>query len=234
MNQEPKTGELIVLQDVKKIYHLGLTEVQALQGINLTIKDGEFVAIMGPSGSGKSTLMHILGCLDRPSSGLFFLDSRRVDSLNDVELSHTRNEKIGFVFQNFNLLPQMSVRENVELPMVYRGVPLHERRENAEKYVRQVGLEHRIKHLPSKLSGGECQRVAIARALVNNPSILLADEPTGNLDSKIGSEILSLFEDISRKGKTIIIVTHAREIAEHARRIIHILDGQVFSDERLN
>lgn len=192
------------------------------------------MAIMGPSGSGKSTLMHILGCLDRPSLGLYFLGSRRVDSLNDVELSHTRNEKIGFVFQNFNLLPQMSVRENVELPMVYQGVSLHERREKAEQYIKKVGLGHRIKHLPSKLSGGERQRVAIARALVNNPSILLADEPTGNLDSKIGNEILSLFEEISREGKTVIIVTHEREIAAHARRIIHILDGQISSDEKVN
>lgn len=234
MNQKSKSRELIVLQDVKKIYNLGMTEVQALRGIDLTIRDGEFVAIMGPSGSGKSTLMHILGCLDRPSSGNYFLDSRRVDSLNDVELSHTRNEKIGFVFQNFNLLPQMSVRENVELPMVYRGILQHERRKHAEEYIKQVGLEHRIRHLPSKLSGGERQRVAIARALVNNPSILLADEPTGNLDSKIGNEILYLFGEISKQGKTIILVTHAREIAEYTRRIIHILDGKIFSDERID
>ncbi|MBN1900628.1 ABC transporter ATP-binding protein [Candidatus Sumerlaeota bacterium] len=230
MRRESK--KLIVLENVRKIYHLGLTEVQALQGINLTIENGEFVAIMGPSGSGKSTLMHILGCLDRPSSGFYFLDARRVDSLTDVELSHTRNQKIGFVFQNFNLLPQMSVRENVELPMVYHGASLHERHNKAEEYITKVGLSHRIKHLPSKLSGGERQRVAIARALVNNPPILLADEPTGNLDSKTGSEILSLFKEISHEGKTIILVTHAREIAEYTRRIIHILDGQVFSDEK--
>jgi len=223
-------NELIVLKEVRKTYHLGITEVKAIRGINLSIKNGEFVAIMGPSGSGKSTLMHILGCLDRPSSGYYLLEGKRVDSLTDTELSHTRNEKIGFVFQNFNLLPQMTVRENVELPMVYSGVHSHQRHKAAKDHIDLVGLSHRISHLPSKLSGGERQRVAIARALINDPAILLADEPTGNLDSKTGSEILSLFDQISRKGKTIILVTHESDIAAHARRIIHIRDGVISSD----
>jgi len=230
--QHTGNSSLIHLEDVKKIYPLGITEVPALRGINLNIHHGEFVAIMGPSGSGKSTLMHILGCLDRPSSGYYFLEGRRVDSLNDAELSRTRNEKIGFVFQNFNLLPQMTVVENVELPMVYHGKSLHVRKEIAERQIKQVGLTHRIRHLPSKLSGGERQRVAIARALVNDPAILLADEPTGNLDTRTGHEIMAVFEEISGRGKTVILVTHEQQIAMYARRIIHILDGLVSSDEK--
>jgi putative ABC transport system ATP-binding protein len=230
--KEPGNSSLIRLENVEKIYPLGMTEVPALRGINLEIHTGEFVAIMGPSGSGKSTLMHILGCLDRPSSGYYFLEQRRVDSLDDSELSRTRNEKIGFVFQNFNLLPQMNVLENVELPLVYHGASPHGRREIAERQIQQVGLAHRMKHLPAKLSGGERQRVAIARALVNDPAILLADEPTGNLDTKTGHEIMALFEEISRRCKTIILVTHEPQIAAYARRAIHILDGLVSSDER--
>ncbi len=231
--RETGDSSLIRLENVEKIYPLGMTEVPALRGINLDIRVGEFVAIMGPSGSGKSTLMHILGCLDRPSAGYYFLEQRRVDSLNDAELSRTRNEKIGFVFQNFNLLPQMTVLDNVELPMVYHGKSPHGRREIAEKQILQVGLGHRIRHMPAKLSGGERQRVAVARALVNDPAILLADEPTGNLDTKTGHEIMALFEEISRRGKTIILVTHEPQIASYARRKIHILDGLVSSDERL-
>ncbi|OQB21967.1 MAG: Macrolide export ATP-binding/permease protein MacB [candidate division BRC1 bacterium ADurb.Bin183] len=229
---ETKNNSLIILKEIKKTYLLGSTEVNALRGINLNIDRGEYVAIMGPSGSGKSSLMHILGCLDRPSGGHYTLDGRRVDSLNDVQLSHTRNVQIGFVFQNFNLLPQMTVRENVELPMVYSGRHLGERRKISEKYIEQVKLGHRINHLPSELSGGERQRVAIARALVNDPSILMADEPTGNLDTKTGHEIMSIFDEISSSGKTIILVTHEPDIAKHASRVIHILDGLVSSDER--
>ncbi|HOE63460.1 MAG TPA: ABC transporter ATP-binding protein [Candidatus Sumerlaeota bacterium] len=230
--QETKNNSLIILKEIKKTYLLGSTEVNALRGINLNIDRGEYVAIMGPSGSGKSSLMHILGCLDRPSGGHYTLDGRRVDSLNDVQLSHTRNVQIGFVFQNFNLLPQMTVRENVELPMVYSGRHLGERRKISEKYIEQVKLGHRINHLPSELSGGERQRVAIARALVNDPSILMADEPTGNLDTKTGHEIMCIFDEISASGKTIILVTHEPDIAKHASRVIHILDGLVSSDER--
>ncbi|HRR31898.1 MAG TPA: ABC transporter ATP-binding protein [Candidatus Sumerlaeia bacterium] len=229
---ETKNNSLIILKEIKKTYLLGSTEVNALRGINLNIDRGEYVAIMGPSGSGKSSLMHILGCLDRPSGGHYTLDGRRVDSLNDVQLSHTRNVQIGFVFQNFNLLPQMTVRENVELPMVYSGRHLGERRKISEKYIEQVKLGHRINHLPSELSGGERQRVAIARALVNDPSILMADEPTGNLDTKTGHEIMCIFDEISASGKTIILVTHEPDIAKHASRVIHILDGLVSSDER--
>jgi len=221
---------LIQLEGVIKIYHLGATEVHALLGVDLIINRGEFVAIMGPSGSGKSSLMHILGCLDRPTRGNYILNRRRVDTLNDTELSHTRNAGIGFVFQNFNLLPQMTVRENIELPLIYAGRHTSERRQTAEKLILQVKLSHRAVHLPSELSGGERQRVAIARALINDPDILLADEPTGNLDTKTGSEIMTIFDEISASGKTIILVTHEADIARHARRIIHILDGRISSD----
>ncbi len=223
---------LINLENVTKIYRLGLTEVHALRGVSLSIEQREFVTIMGVSGSGKSTLMHILGCLDRPTTGRFLLEGHRVDLLNDVELSHTRNEKIGFVFQNFNLLPQMTVLENVELPMVYSGESAHKRKAAANHQIKQVGLQERTSHLPSELSGGERQRVAIARALVNDPTILMADEPTGNLDSKTGQEIMALFNEINTRGKTVILVTHEADIAAHAHRIIHIRDGQIYSDEK--
>jgi putative ABC transport system ATP-binding protein len=206
---------------------MGSHEVQALRGLDLDIAEGDYVAIMGPSGSGKSTLMHILGCLDRPTSGVYQLRDRQVQSLNDEELSHTRNREIGFVFQSFNLLPIMNVQHNVELPMVYAGKKPKERQRKASEVISAVGLESRAKHLPNELSGGQRQRVAIARALVNDPAILLADEPTGNLDSKTGEEIMALFGRLSDEGRTIIVVTHERDIAEHAKRIVHIRDGVV-------
>jgi putative ABC transport system ATP-binding protein len=230
--REEGRNSLILLEDVKKVYHLGVTEVNALRGVSLSITNGEFLAIMGPSGSGKSTLMHILGCLDRPSSGYHYLEGHRVDKLNDIQLSRTRNEKIGFVFQSFNLLPQMTVKENVELPLIYHGVHAKERHKASHRQIEKVGLSHRENHVPSELSGGERQRVAIARALVNDPPILLADEPTGNLDTKTGAEIMAIFDEISKQGKTVILVTHEAEIAEHARRIIQVRDGSVSSDER--
>lgn len=224
---------IIRIGDLKKSYQMGTFEVQALKGLNLEVPKSDYLAIMGPSGSGKSTLMHILGCLDRPSSGFYELNGRQVQSLSDDELSHTRNREIGFVFQSFNLLPIMTVQQNVELPMIYAGMTTAERRERAKKIIAAVGLEDRTGHLPNELSGGQRQRVAIARALVNNPSILLADEPTGNLDSKTGEEIMALFAELSAEGKTIIVVTHERDIAEHAKRIVHIKDGVVHQIEEL-
>ncbi|EAX48090.1 ABC transporter related [Thermosinus carboxydivorans Nor1] len=222
----------INLKDIAKIYHMGDQVVHALAGITLDIAAGEFTAIMGPSGSGKSTLMNIIGCLDRPTSGSYRLDGQEVASLNDDELAVTRNQKIGFVFQNFNLLPRMTALQNVALPLVYAGVAKHERLERAAKALTMVGLEHRLHHRPNELSGGQRQRVAIARALVNNPAILMADEPTGNLDTKSGDEIMQIFTDLNRQGRTIILVTHEPDIAAFARRIIHIRDGQVVRDER--
>ncbi|HNM48016.1 MAG TPA: ABC transporter ATP-binding protein, partial [Candidatus Sumerlaeota bacterium] len=191
------------------------------------INEGDYVAIMGPSGSGKSTLMHILGCLDRPTQGSYELRGRAIESLNDDELSFTRNKEIGFVFQSFNLLPIMTVQQNVELPMIYAGIGTAERRKRAKNQIEAVGLNERGHHLPNELSGGQRQRVAIARALVNDPAILLADEPTGNLDSKTGEEIMALFQQLSDQGRTIILVTHERDIAEHAHKIVHIKDGVV-------
>ncbi|MBI1291074.1 ATP-binding cassette domain-containing protein [bacterium] len=218
---------MIRLQGIHKSYYLGSHEVPALRGLDLDIEDGDYVAIMGPSGSGKSTLMHILGCLDRPTQGVYQLRDRQVQSLNDEELSHTRNREIGFVFQSFNLLPIMNVQQNVELPMVYAGAKPKDRHRKAVDVIAAVGLESRARHLPNELSGGQRQRVAIARALVNDPAILLADEPTGNLDSKTGEEIMALFGRLSAEGRTIVLVTHERDIAEHAKRIVHIRDGVV-------
>jgi putative ABC transport system ATP-binding protein len=213
----------MVLQDVTKVYPMGDTKVQALQGINLQIEAGEFVAILGPSGSGKSTIMHILGCLDTPTSGTYHLDSAAIQGLSRNELAEIRNHKIGFVFQSFHLLPRATACENVELPLVFAGI-------NAE----QVGLSHRMRHLPNELSGGERQRVAIARALINKPSILLADEPTGNLDSRSGAEILALFEKLHAEGRTIILVTHDEMIASRAHRVIRILDGRIVERNNKN
>jgi putative ABC transport system ATP-binding protein len=218
---------LIITKDIWKIYKLGKEEVQALRGISLQIRKNEFVAIMGPSGSGKSTLLNILGCLDTPTSGQYFLNGKEVSQLTDEELALIRNKEIGFVFQVFNLLPNVDAYHNVELPLIYNGTPKKERRERVISALQMVELAHRMKHKPSELSGGERQRVAIARALVNNPSIILADEPTGNLDSRAGAEILNLFEKLHSLGNTIVIVTHDPNIAERAKRIIYLKDGEI-------
>jgi len=217
----------MVLRDVSKVYPMGDTQVRALHGVDLQIDSGEFIAILGPSGSGKSTLMHILGCLDTPTSGTYHLDGLAVQDMSRNELAEIRNRKIGFVFQSFHLLPRATAAENVELPMVFGAVRAAERSTRAECILEQVGLKHRARHLPNELSGGERQRVAIARALVNQPSILLADEPTGNLDSHSGAEILSLFEGLHTEGRTIILVTHDEMIARRAHRVIRILDGRI-------
>jgi putative ABC transport system ATP-binding protein len=224
---------LITLQNIKRSYQMGSETVHALRDVTLELERGEYVAIMGPSGSGKSTLMNLLGCLDTPTSGRFTLNGNNVDDMDDNELAEIRNREIGFVFQSFNLLARSSALHNVELPMIYGGVPPAERRERALVALANVGLADRIHHKPNELSGGQRQRVAVARALVNNPSILLADEPTGNLDSKTGVEILALFEELARQGNTIILVTHEEEIARHARRILRIRDGLIAADERL-
>jgi putative ABC transport system ATP-binding protein len=218
---------LIRLEGISKVYQMGETQVHALQDLNLEVAPNEYVAIMGPSGSGKSTLMNIVGCLDPPSSGSYFLDGDDVSRLDDDHLAETRNRKIGFVFQTFNLLPRASARENVELPLVYYGTPAAERRRLAEEKLVEVGLGDRIDHRPSELSGGQRQRVAIARALVNDPSIILADEPTGNLDTKTGDEIMGLLRTLKDQGRTIILVTHEDPISRHAERIIRLLDGRV-------
>ena len=223
MNNE----RFMVLNNVTKVYPMGDTQVQALRGVDLQIKAGEFIAVLGPSGSGKSTIMHILGCLDTPTSGTYHLDGVAIEGLNPNELAEIRNHKIGFVFQSFHLLPRATAGENVELPMVFAGMNANERKAFAENVLEQVGLRDRIRHLPNELSGGERQRVAIARALVNKPSIILADEPTGNLDSRSGAEILTLFEDLHSEGRTVILVTHDEAIAKRAHRVIHIFDGKI-------
>lgn len=228
----PADNELILARDIRKIYQLDKQQVEALRGVNLTITRNEFVAIMGPSGSGKSTLMNILGCLDTPTSGEYYLNGQLVSSLSEDELAHIRNKEIGFVFQVFNLLPRANALRNVELPLIYAGAGKEERREKARRALEMVEMKERMLHLPAELSGGERQRVAIARALVNEPAILLADEPTGNLDSRTGQEILRLFHKIHDSGNTIIMVTHDREVANHAQRIIFIRDGLVEKEER--
>ena len=212
---------------------MGSEVVHALQDINLEIAHGEYVAIMGPSGSGKSTLMNLIGCLDAPTSGRYWLNGRLVSELDDDELAHVRNREIGFVFQTFNLLPRSSALSNVELPLVYRGIAPARRREMAREALHLVELDHRTAHRPSELSGGQRQRVAIARALVGNPSIMLADEPTGNLDSATGAEILRLFERLHQEGRTLVVVTHEQDVAQNAHRILHIRDGKLAHDERL-
>ncbi len=220
---------VIELNNVVKTYQMGTVEVNALSGVSAAVKRGEMVAIMGPSGSGKSTLMNIIGCLDRPTSGSYMLDGVGVGGLNDNELAEIRNQKLGFVFQTFNLLARTTAMGNVELPLIYRGAA--QRREKALQALARVHIDHRASHKPNELSGGEQQRVAIARALVNEPPVLLADEPTGNLDSRTGHEILALFEQLHKEGITIVLVTHDREIGEHAQRIISLKDGQIASEE---
>jgi len=221
---------LIRIQDLKKEYVMGDTIVRALNGVTLEIGKNEYVAIMGPSGSGKSTMMNVLGCLDTPSDGEYYLNNHRVSELSDDQLAEVRNKEIGFVFQTFNLLPRSNILSNVELPLIYAGLKSSVRKEKALESLTKVGLGDRVHHKPNELSGGQRQRVAIARALVNNPSILLADEPTGNLDSKTGYEIMRIFEELYQQGNTIIVVTHEEEIAEHARRIIRLRDGKLESD----
>lgn len=221
---------IIELKDIKKIYQMGSQEVRALNGVSLSIKKNEYVAIMGPSGSGKSTMMNVIGCLDTPTSGDYILNGTNVSHLTDDELAVVRNREIGFVFQTFNLLPRSNCLANVELPLIYAGIKSSERKEMAADALRKVGLGDRMDHKPNELSGGQRQRVAIARALVNRPSILLADEPTGNLDSKTGVEIMNLFEELYRQGNTIILVTHETDIASHARRIVQLKDGLIESD----
>src|SRR5690349_20633525 len=221
------SGVVIKTQGLTKVYEMGAEQVHALRGVDLEIKKGEYVAIMGPSGSGKSTLMNLIGCLDTPSSGNYWLAGRLVSQLNDDELAYIRNKEIGFVFQTFNLLARATALHNVELPMIYNGTPAAERIERAKKSLAQVDLADRMMHKPNELSGGQRQRVAIARALVNNPAILLADEPTGNLDSQTGEEIMALFARLHAGGNTIILVTHELDIAAHAHRVIRVRDGKI-------
>ncbi len=222
---------LIDLQNITKDYIIGSVVVPALRGITLQIQKNKYVAIMGPSGSGKSTLMNVLGCLDKPTSGVYKLNRLSIAEMDDNRLAEIRNKEIGFVFQNFNLLPRASALQNVELPLIYNGTPPAERRKRAEKALARVGLADRMHHKPNELSGGERQRIAIARALVNNPSIILADEPTGNLDTKTGENIMALFSSLHQSGNTIILVTHEEYIAEHAQRIVRLRDGRIERDE---
>lgn len=227
------TKDIITTEHITKIYHTGSIKTAALSDISFTIKQGEFVAIMGPSGSGKSTLMHILGALDTPTSGSYILDGEEVSKLTEDELANIRNRKIGFIFQAFNLLPRTSAMKNVMLPMRYAGVPLQKRQEQAQKYLEMVGLGHRLYHTSNQLSGGQQQRVAIARALSMNPSIIMADEPTGNIASAQAEEIMGIFQEVNDQGHTIIMITHEPDIAQHAKRVIIIKDGKIIED-RIN
>ena len=222
---------LLLLENISKQYTIGTETIHALRSVSISINKNEYVALMGPSGSGKSTLMNILGCLDTPSAGIYFLNGKEVSKMDDNELADIRNKEIGFVFQTFNLIPRSSALDNVALPLVYAGIKKIQRIEKATQVLRDVGLGERISHKPNELSGGQRQRVALARALVNDPSIILADEPTGNLDSKTSEEIMALFNEIHQKGNTIIVVTHEEEIAQHAHRIIRLKDGLVESDQ---
>ena len=226
------TEPLIRLEQLGKIYQMGKVEVAALRGLSLVVNRGEVLAIMGPSGSGKSTLMNIIGCLDRPTNGRYLLEGTDVSQMDDNQLAVIRNRKIGFVFQTFNLLPRATALHNVELPLIYAGVPAKERRERAATMLEKVGLAERMEHKPNELSGGQRQRVAVARALVNNPALLLADEPTGNLDTKTSEEIMALFGELHAEGQTIVLVTHEPDIAEHAHRQIVLRDGQIERDVR--
>ena len=223
---------LISLSGIKKIYEVGTEKVHALAGVDLTIHENEYISVMGPSGSGKSTLMNIIGCLDTPTEGTYEFGGEMVHEMDDNQLASIRNRKIGFIFQTFNLLPKLTALRNVELPLIYANIPRDERIKNAEKSLTEVGLGDRMTHRPNELSGGQRQRVAIARALVTDPSIILADEPTGNLDSKSGEEIMKILDDLHSRGNTIILVTHEANIAAHAQRTIHLLDGRIASDEQ--
>jgi putative ABC transport system ATP-binding protein len=231
--QLKRDGVVIRTYDLWKTYVMGDQEIHAVSGVDIEIKRGEYVAIMGPSGSGKSTLMNLIGCLDTPTKGQYFINGHLVSEMTDDELARIRNKEIGFVFQTFNLLPRATALHNVELPLIYAGMSSAERLERAKQAMRQVDLEQRMMHKPNELSGGQRQRVAVARALVNNPSILLADEPTGNLDTATGNEIMALFERLHEQGNTIILVTHEHDIAQHAWRIIHIRDGKIEKDEKI-
>jgi putative ABC transport system ATP-binding protein len=228
----PTPDIVILTHHLAREYHMGAEVVHALRGVDIQIKKNEFVAVMGPSGSGKSTLMNLIGCLDTPTGGEYWLNGQKVSDLSDDELARIRNKEIGFVFQTFNLLPRADALHNVELPLIYAGIAAKDRRERAARSLTQVGLGDRMDHRPNELSGGQRQRVAIARALVNVPSILLADEPTGNLDSATGNEIMGLFHELHDSGQTIVLVTHEHDIAAHARRQIHLLDGKIARDER--
>jgi len=231
-NGTPQTnGATLSLRDVVKTYSMGDDTVHALRGVSLDIRRNEYVAVMGPSGSGKSTLMNVIGCLDVPTTGTYALEGQMVATMSQYQLADIRNQRIGFVFQTFNLIPRSNIFHNVELPLIYAGIPKAKRRERVEKAIERVGLSNRIKHKPNELSGGQRQRVAIARALVGNPSIILADEPTGNLDSKTGDEIMALLDELHAAGQTIILVTHEDYIAEHAHRIIRLRDGVIESDQ---
>jgi putative ABC transport system ATP-binding protein len=228
----PGADTVIRTDDLWKTYVMGAEEVHALRGVSFEVQRGEYLAIMGPSGSGKSTMMNLIGCLDTPTSGQYWLNGKLVSEMDDDELAYIRNKEIGFVFQTFNLLPRATALHNVELPLIYNGTPRAKRIEMAKVALAHVDLADRMNHKPNELSGGQRQRVAIARALVNNPSIILADEPTGNLDSATSEEIMRFFDELNRQGNTIIIVTHEHDIAEHAQRVLHILDGRINMDER--
>jgi putative ABC transport system ATP-binding protein len=230
----PGASVMIRTDELWKTYVMGAEEVHALRGVSFEVQQGEYLAIMGPSGSGKSTLMNLIGCLDTPSTGQYWLNGKLVSEMDDDELAHIRNKEIGFVFQTFNLLPRANALHNVELPLIYSGMPRATRIDMARLALTKVGLGDRMSHKPNELSGGQRQRVAIARALVNNPSIILADEPTGNLDSETSREIMSLFDDLHSQGNTIILVTHEQDIATYAHRVLHILDGRINSDERVS